>query len=359
MKISFVTSTLHSGGSERVMALLANSLSERGYDVEIICINKHVVFYPIQENVRISFAEDEVGKSYLKKTKWLRNKKKKKKPDVVIAFMLEVYCMTLFALMGVDIPVISSERIDPHFFGKAKGFMRWVLLRRTTHLVVQTQKIKSFYSKALQKRTTIIPNPVTDKVFSLSPAVKEDRLIAVGRLAYQKNYPMMFEAFKRLMDVFPSYSLVIYGDGPRRQSLQLIIENLQLKDRVVLAGKTEKVIEEMNKSRAFLMTSDFEGMSNAMLEALCVGLPIITTEVSGARDLVEDGVNGFVTKQRDVEEFTKAIRKVLSDKELMERMEADNKNKAKEYQKDHIVDQWESLIHQIVKNHVRNLWRHR
>ena len=97
------------------------------------------------------------------------------------------------------------------------------------------------------------------------------------------------------------------------------------------------------------MTSDYEGMSNAMLEALCVGLPIITTEVSGARDLVENGVNGFVTKPRDVEEFTEAIRKVLSDKELMERMEVNNKNKAKVYQKDHIVDQWESLIHQIVK----------
>ena len=349
MKISFVTSTLHSGGSERVMALLANSLSERGYDVEIVCINKHLVFYPIHEDVCIFFVEDVVGKSYLKKTKWLRKHIITEKPDVVIAFMLEVYCMTLFALIGVDVPVISSERIDPHFFGKAKGFMRWVLLRRTTHLVVQTQQIESFYSEALQKRTTIIPNPVTDKVFNLKPAKKQDRLIAVGRLAYQKNYPMMFEAFKMLMNEFPSYSLVIYGDGPQREELESLIASSKLQERVLLAGKTEKIIEEMNNSRVFLMTSDYEGMSNAMLEALCVGLPIITTDVSGAKDLVEDGVNGFVTKPRDVGEFTEAIRKVLADKELMKRMEVNNKNKAKVYQKDHIVDQWESLIHQIVK----------
>lgn len=332
-----------------MMALLANSLSERGYEVEIICVNKHLVFYPIHKGVRISFAEDEVGKSYLKKTRWLRNHIKNEKPDVVIAFMLEVFCMTLFALMGVDVPVISSERIDPHFFGKAKGFMRWVLLRRTSHLVVQTQQIKSFYSKALQKRTTIIPNPVTDKVFDIMPVTKQNRLIAVGRLAYQKNYPMMFEAFKRLMDEFPSYSLVIYGDGPQREELELQVARMKLQERVLLAGKTENIIEEMNKSTAFLMTSDYEGMSNAMLEALCVGLPIITTEVSGARDLVEDGVNGFVTRSRDVEEFTKAIHKVLSDKNLMERMEMNNKKRAIEYQKDHIVDQWESLILQVVK----------
>ena len=201
----------------------------------------------------------------------------------------------------------------------------------------------------MQERTTIIPNPVTDKVFDIQPVEKQDRLIAVGRLAYQKNYPMMFEAFKRIMDEFPTYQLVIYGDGPQREELEALVSSLKIQERVLLAGKTERIIDEMNSSKAFLMTSDYEGMSNAMLEALCVGLPIITTEVSGARDLVENGENGFVTTPRDVDEFTEAIRKVLSDKELMERMEMNNKNKAKAYQKDHIVDQWESLIHQIVK----------
>lgn len=347
-RITFVTSTLHSGGSERVMALLANSLSERGYDVEIICINKHLVFYPIHEKVRISFAEDEVGTSVIKKACWLRKHIKSEKPDVVIAFMLEVYCMTLFSLMGVKIPVISSERIDPHFFGRVKGFMRWVLLRRTTHLVVQTTQIKSFYSKAIQARTTIIANPVTDKVFEIEPVEKENRLIAVGRLAYQKNYPMMFQAFKNVMEEFPDYKLVVYGDGPQRDSLQLTVDRLELTDRVLLPGKTERIIEEMNASKVFLMTSDFEGMSNAMLEALCVGLPIVTTDVSGASDLVVNGENGFITPCRDVNGFTQALRTVLADEGLMKTMEKKNREKAIQFQKDRIVDQWESLIHKVV-----------
>lgn len=348
MKITFVTSTLHFGGSERVMALLANSFSERGYDVELICINKHLVLYPIQENVRLFFVEDEVGKSYLKKAKWLRNHIKTEKTDVVIAFMLEVFCMTLFSLIGVDIPVISSERIDPHFFGRAKGFMRWVLLRRTTHLVVQTQQIKSFYSNALQKRTTVIHNPVTDKVFDISPTVKQDRLIAVGRLAYQKNYPMMFDVFKRLMDDFPSYCLVIYGEGPQRGELEKQVSSMKLQERVFFAGKTENIIEEMNKSKVFLMTSDYEGMSNAMLEALCVGLPIVTTDVSGASDLVVNGENGFITPCRDIDSFIHALKAVLSDEELMKSMEKNNREKAFLFQKDRIVDQWESLILKVV-----------
>ena len=135
------------------MSLLANSLSDRGYEVEIVCINKHIVFYPLRDKVKVWFAEDEVGASIFKKAIWLRKHVTATKPDVVIAFMLDVFCLTLAALIGIKIPVISSERIDPHFFGKAKGFLRWLLLRRTTHLVVQTQQIKAFYSKKLQARS--------------------------------------------------------------------------------------------------------------------------------------------------------------------------------------------------------------
>ena len=126
MKLSFITSTLHPGGSERVMSLLANNFVKRGYEVEIVCINKHIIFYPLRDKVKVWFAEDEVGTSIFKKAIWLRKHVKATKPDMVIAFMLEVFCLTLAALIGIKIPVISSERIDPHFFGKAKGFLRWL-----------------------------------------------------------------------------------------------------------------------------------------------------------------------------------------------------------------------------------------
>lgn len=349
MKITFVTSTLHSGGSERVMSLLANNLSDRGYEVEILCINKHIIFYPLRDKVKVWFAEDEVGTSIFKKAIWLRKHVKATNPDMVIAFMLEVFCLTLAALIGIKIPVISSERIDPHFFGKAKGFLRWLLLRRTTHLVVQTQQIKAFYSKKLQARTTIIPNPVTEKVFELKPVEKENRLIAVGRLAYQKNYSMMLEAMKNIISDFPDYHLVIYGDGPERKVYEQEIADKGLEKYVSLPGKTERILEEMNRSKVFVMTSDFEGMSNAMLEAICVGLPVVTTEVSGAHDLIENGKNGFITKVRDVNAFTDALRKVLSDEELMKTMGELNRQKAENFKTEKIVDQWEALILQIAK----------
>lgn len=350
MKLTFVTSTLHAGGSERVMSLLANTFDKRGYEVEIICINKHLVFYPIKDDVKVWFAEDEVkSTSILKKMMWLRKHVKKEKPDVVIAFMLEVFCVTLASLIGINIPVISSERIDPHFFGKAKGFLRWVLLRRTAHLVVQTERIKEFYSPKLQARTTIIKNPVTEKVFELKPVAKENRMIAVGRLAYQKNYPMMFRAFAHVHQDFPDFKLFVYGDGPQKDEICDEIRQLGMGDYIILAGKSDHIIDEMNRSRLFVMSSDYEGMSNALLEAICVGLPVLSTDVSGAKDLIENGKNGYVVPVGDEAAFTVALKQMLSSADMMETMGQNSKSKAPEFKEEKIVEQWEYVINDVVK----------
>lgn len=350
MKLTFVTSTLHAGGAERVISLLANSFCQKGYEVEIVCINKHLVFYPIDEKVKVWFAEDEVKSlSILKKMMWLRKHINSEKPDVVIAFMLEVYCVTLASLIGVSVPVISSERIDPHFFGRAKGLLRWLLLRRTTHLVVQTVRIKDFYSAKLQSRTTIIPNPVTDKVFSLTPTLKQKRIIAVGRLAYQKNYPMMFRAFAKVHHDFPDWQLVVYGNGPQKEEIRGVIERLGMEGHIILAGKSDHVVEEMNKSSLFVMSSDYEGMSNALLEAVCVGLPVLSTDVSGARDLITEGVNGYIVPVGNERALTLALSSMLSSPEKMDEMGRQSKALAPRFREEQIVGQWEELIKKVVR----------
>ena len=315
-----------------------------------MCINKHLVFYPIDEKVKVWFAEDEVKcPSILKKVFWLRNHIKNDRPDVVIAFMLEVYCVTLASLIGVSVPVISSERIDPHFFGRAKGLLRWLLLRRTTHLVVQTVRIKDFYSAKLQSRTTIIPNPVTDKVFSLTPTLKQKRIIAVGRLAYQKNYPMMFRAFAKVHHDFPDWQLVVYGNGPQKEEIRGVIERLGMEGHIILAGKSDHVVEEMNKSSLFVMSSNYEGMSNALLEAVCVGLPVISTDVSGARDLITEGVNGYIVPVGNERALTLALSSMLSSPEKMDEMGRQSKALAPRFREEQIVGQWEELIKKVVR----------
>ncbi len=379
--ISFVTSTLNSGGSERVISLLANALQERGYSVEIININRHEVFYPINAEVKLTFVEVECGSTFIgKKMMWLRSYIKKNRPDVVIPFMTDVECVTLASLMGVRIPVISSERYDPRASNLQFKTIRWLFLRLTTHLVVQTEDIKSCYSKALQKRTSVIYNPVRNDISHstlhinsvdfchdsakcasttalAAPKVPHstlNQIVSVGRLAPQKNFPMLIKAFAAIKDEFPDWQLIILGEGPDRESLQLTVDSLQLTDRVLMPGRSEHVIDELRKSKLFCMSTNAEGMSNALIEAMCVGLPVVSTDVCGAKELLQNPESGLIVPVGDTESLTEALRKVMCNDEMMQQMAERNLAKAEWFKQDRIVDQWEKLICDVVSRYNAN-----
>lgn len=146
---------------------------------------------------------------------------------------------------------------------------------------------------------------------------------------------------------------MIYGEGRERDSLESLVSSLksQVSSRILLPGRCETVIEEMNRAKVFAFSSDFEGMSNAILEAVCVGLPVVTTNVSGAKELVKEGEGGFVVPIRDEKALANALHKILSNKELRERMAQANKARAKDFKQDIIVNQWEELIKKIVDNY--------
>lgn len=353
MKIVFVTATLTSGGSERVISLLANAFCTKGHEVDIVCLNKHIVYYPIDAKVTIHFAEEEIKSTSLpKKIRWFRNYIKDTKPDVVIPFMEAVYCVTLLALIGVNVPIISSERIDPRRSPFVRNILRRVFLPLTTHLVVQTQDIKDFYPSFIKKKTTVIYNPVTEKVFSLPEVEKKNMIISVGRLYRQKNQQTLIKAFKMVADEFPSYKLVIYGEGPLREELEKLVNDLDLNERVLLPGVTDNVINKLNESKLFCLSSNYEGMSNALIEAICVGLPVITTKVAGTEELIKEGTNGDVVEIGNIEAMAKAMRNMLSDEEKMKIYGRANKNMANIFKTYTIVEQWEKTIENVINNKV-------
>lgn len=364
MKITFVTATLTSGGSERVMSIVANKMQERGYEVEIICLNDEIVFYPINEGIRITHVEVEAGtKSLPKKLWWFRKYIQKTQPDVVIAFMVSVYTVTLLALIGVDIPVISSVRNDPAYSNLRKKITRKILLPRSAHVVVQTQQIKQFFSKNIQKKTMVIYNPVNERVFETSydndddndnPGLKIkderfNRIISVGRLYPQKDQKTMIEAFAKVSEKHPDWKLIIFGEGPERGALELLVERLKVKDKVSLPGKSENIIDELKKSKIFCLSSIYEGMSNALVEAICVGLPIVTTKVSGTEELIKDGENGFIVDIGDKDTMAMALTKVIEDENLRQQFAEKNKAQAVRFETNAIVDQWEEVILKVKK----------
>jgi len=361
MKITFVTSTLTSGGAERVISLLANNFSERGYEVEMIALTSiSPDYYSLNTNVKFIHA-DKVSKGGLPgELWWFRQHIKKEQADVVIAFMEAVYEFVLLALLGTKVPVISSERLDPALISWPRKVLRWLLLPTTTAHVVQTQHIKNYYSKRIQKKTHIIYNPVNEKVFQVKVdrlKVKDreevegeerlNRIISVGRLYPQKNQKMMIEAFAQVSERYPDWKLVIYGEGYLREDLESLVERLKVKDKVLLPGRCETVIEEVAKSKVFCLSSDYEGMSNAMIEALCVGTPVISTRVSGTDELIRDGENGLLVDIGDTEGLTQAFEKLLSNQELRAQIGKEGQKSATKFKTDTIVDQWENLVHRL------------
>lgn len=354
MRIVFTLASLGSGGAERVVSLLANKMDEMGHQVEIVCLKFNDVYYKTNESVKVTLA---ANKNRLSELFWLRKHIKHEKPDVVIAFTEGVYCFTIAALLGTKIPVIASERLDPSAMTWKRNLLKRLLLPYADWLVVQTKTIKDYFPKNIQKKTSIIFNPVKDEALASSMdngkwimANKPNRIISVARLFPQKNQEMMIRAFAKIADKYPDWKLVMYGEGPRRQSLQLIIDNLQLTNRVQLPGRTENVVEELRKSKIFCLSSDYEGMSNSMIEAICVGLPIVSTEVSGTDELIQDGVNGLLVDIGDEQGMTDALKRLIQNEELMKKMGAANREKASLFHIDTIMNEWMELIGHVVRN---------
>lgn len=350
MKLIFVTSTLTSGGAERVISLLANEFYRKGNEVEMICLtNLKEDYYKVAEGVKLIHAEDVAGHSLFKRLMWFRKYIKKEQPDCVIAFMEAVYEFVLIALLGLSIPVISSERKDPTTLGPLRKFLRWIFLPTATAHVVQTQKIKDFYNAIVRKKTHIIYNPVNEKVFDMPNVERDDRIISVGRLYPQKNQQMLIRAFAKVKDTFPSYKLVIYGEGYLRSELEKLIADLGLVGRVDLPGTTTKILEEVKRSKVFCLSSDYEGMSNAMIEAMCLGTPVISTKVSGTDELINDGENGLLVDLGDIDGLAQAFNRLLGDENLQKQFADKCLAMSPIFKIDSIVKKWEELILLSVK----------
>lgn len=385
MKSIFLLASLGSGGAERVVSLLANRMCEDGHDIQIVCLKYNDVYYTLHDRIKV-VAATEHASNRIMELFWLRKYIQKEKPDVVIPFTEGVYCFTILALLGTGIPIIASERLDPAAMSLPRKFLKRLLLPYADWLVVQTESIKAYFPKSIQKKTSVIYNPVNDEAIEnhrmdsrvqsskrkradsydhsghdfchnsskqtsltdlVAPKIqssKQNRIISVARLYPQKNQKMMVEAFAKIADEFPDWQLVIFGEGPLRSSLELLVKSLQLNERVLLPGRTEHVIEELRKSKIFCLSSDYEGMSNSMIEAICVGLPIITTKVSGTEELITNGENGYVVDKGDSEGLCSKMRELIKDKEKRTLFGEKSIPLAYKFRLDVIVGEWENLM---------------
>lgn len=348
-RIAFLIGGMTRGGAERVIALLANNYAKKGWSVDILLLLEETQDYELNSGINIIALTGRKGPRILRVPYWLgkiRAYALKYNPNRIVAFVARINILTLIACFRMRKRIIISERNDPRSDG------RGILIKAATNLlyplsravVFQTRTAQGCFSKAVRRKGVIITNPVY--VPEMSEAKKEKRIVAVGRLCEQKNHKLLLEAFSQVANVCPNYSLHIFGEGGLRSLLEERIKALNLTDKAFLEGEVANIYERISQGELFVLSSEYEGLSNALMEAMALGLPCISTDCAGSTEIIDHGVNGLIVPKGDSDALAAAMIEVLKDKVLSVALGEKAKESSKKFTLDLSMKMWEEIIEQ-------------
>lgn len=318
----FFIGTLMQGGAERVISILSKKMIEKGMDVSILLYYDREIVYDIDPNIKITVVERETqSKNILKNIFWIRNFITKK-ADVLISFLAPFNILALVAHIGLKSKIIVADRNDPRYVptNRIVRQIRNVLYHYADGVVLQTTQNRDYFSDKIKANSIIIPNPIDlkEKVGIALRTPKENKIVSVGRLMPQKNQELLIRAFTQIHQKYPQYTLEIYGDGPYRGYLENVVSKLKMNDYIKLVGSSKRIFDDIANAELFVLSSNYEGMPNALIEAMCLGLPCISTKVSGATDLIKSGVNGEIVDIGNLQELATVMADLLSRPEKRE-----------------------------------------
>ena len=317
--IALFISSLRKGGSERVLVNLAAYLSEQGWRVTMVTQYRGEVEYPLPEGVTRVFSEitqEEAGRgrigNFVARFLKLRGIWKKERPDAILSFIGKNNIMALVTASFLGIPVAVSVRGEPkeEYASRLLRFLARLLFGQAAGVILQSERAKAFFPKRVRRKAVVLKNPLNpDFVRPVFSGEREKKGAAVGRLDANKNHEMILRAFAETAERFPEYRLVIYGGGELREKLVNLSEELGLAGRVFLPGPVDHVADRIYRAGMFVLSSYSEGMPNTLLEAMCMGLPVISTDCSGggAAELIRDGENGRLVAPGDVDALAAAM----------------------------------------------------
>lgn len=343
-KIIIFISNLCSGGAERVVSIISRGFLKKFKEVEIILYYNDPIFYKIDNNIKIRIIEKETkSRNLFKNMLWLR--KNVNKEDIFLSFLAPFNIIAILSLF-LKKRIIVADRNDPNFDPENifVRYLRNILYYFTEKIVCQTESNKKYFNKKIQKRISVIYNPIyiSEKVGSALTEKKDNIIVSIGRLTKQKNQTLLIEAYRKILKYHPNYKLIIYGEGEERESLEKYIKKLNLEQKILLPGISVNVHEKIKRAKVFIMTSNYEGMPNALLEAMSLGLPCISTKVSGAIDLIENYKNGVLV-ERNSNEISEEIIKIIENKEYACNLGKNASNIFYKLNEQEIIKQWINL----------------
>lgn len=353
MKIAFYINAIHEGGAERVMVNLASNFANEGDNVILITSFKDSWEYPYSTKIkRYILEENKTFRSTIKRNIFrileLRKVLKVESPDCIVSFMAEPNYRAIIASHGLKIKTIISVRNDPNkeYPGKIGNLLGKKLLPLADGCVFQTSEAQRWFPKKLQDKSQIIFNAVKEDFFEINRQVVKNTIVTCGRLEEQKNHKMLINAFELVLKKHPDAKLMIYGEGKLRSDLTELIKSKGIEQNVLLCGNSNNVPEVLSKAEIFVLSSDYEGMPNALMEALAAGVPCISTDCpcGGPKSLITDKVNGRLISIKNEQQLANVLVELLDNKEMATGLGTEAQKRAFEFSPSKIYETWHKYV---------------
>ena len=360
MNINFFITSLGGGGAERVVCNLANYLVLRRHTIRITVLRGKDKTYPLNNAVVVDYLQPDyyIGiKSLLFRLheiratiRFFRHLRK----DALLVSLLELpvaYSLILRNLYSQKL--IICERNNPEFYSKGYQRIFKLFAHKADGCVCQTSTIMQWYQASLKSKTqtVVIPNSINSEVLKANVSERNDKVImTMGRLEPQKNQKMLISVFAEIAKSHPDYKLVIYGKGPLEQELKEQVSLLNIFDQVEFKGFTNNVVDAYQHASIFVLTSNHEGMPNVLAEALAMGLACVSTDCGGggARDLIQDGINGLLINRENNKGLDVALNKLIGDYSYASELASNAVNIRKKVNSDMIHQSWESFFRELI-----------
>lgn len=361
--VAFYIGSLHKGGAERVFVNLAEFFLKEGYRVTMVTqyqypASEEYLLPPEIKRVLSDLDSEETHNSrianFICRVNKLHKIWKREQPDVVLSCIGKNNFMTVVTTMLTKTrPVVSVVgEAKEEYPGRLMRVLANFLFPFASGVILQTERSKYFFSRGVQIKAVILPNSLNpDFIKSRYEGEREKRIVAVGRLDANKNHEMMIRAFSALKDKYPEYTLTIYGEGELHGYLEELAGKLGVSDRVSLPGVIPDVAARIEKAALFLLTSYSEGVSNALIEALATGLPVISTDVpsGGTVELMTDGVNGLIIPVGDCQALEKAMDRMLGDPAYADRLGREAAKIQERLAPERVNRLWQEYFEQIIR----------
>jgi len=343
-----------SGGAERVLSIVANYMAGLGYKISVYALESGNSFYKLHKNINytplgiIEKPKHIIDKllNNLKILKKLKAVLSYSNPDLLITFMTKENLFGILIAGQLGIPVVISER---NSYLSKKGLLhmlRHFLYPRADALVVLSSFDQAYYRKFCHD-IHIIQNPLHPQFYqNFKEKHRENIILAVGRLEYQKGFDTLLSVFQRIAAEYPEWKLVILGEGKLKNDLIAQSHALDIAAKVIFKGRVQEVYSYYRKASIYALSSRYEGFPNVLCEAMSQGLACVSFDcIAGPRDIIENYKNGILVKNQDNNEFYEALKELISNEKLRISLSKAAKQVRKKLSKHNTINKWLEVIH--------------